>query len=145
MEDDFTSGPWVGFYTYPGGRRDRMDLSLSFKQGVVTGAGSDPVGAFGLRGRYAPETREVWWTKTYPGRHDVFYKGYRDARGIWGTWEIHPGWTGGFHIWPEGQGSGGAQAAAEEVEPPVEVREPQRADSLLSLDFRRPAGTIISP
>ena len=119
VEDDFTSGPWTGFYTYANGRKERMDLSLTFKQGVVTGAGGDPVGPFTLEGRYDAESNEIHWTKTYPGRHDVFYKGCRDNRGIWGTWEIPLIPRGGFHIWPLGQGEGEASRAEVEVDVPL--------------------------
>lgn len=122
MEDDFTSGPWTGFYTYSTNRRERMDLALSFRQGVVTGSGTDPVGVFTIRGRYDPESNEIHWTKTYPGRHDVFYKGYRDNRGIWGTWQFQFGGSGGFHIWPEGRGEG----VAEHAEADVPVQSPRR-------------------
>ncbi len=125
MEDEYTSGPWCGFYTYAGGRRERMDLSLTFREGALTGAGSDPVGRFSLRGGYAPGTGEVWWTKTYPGSHDVFYRGFRDARGIWGTWEIHAASTGGFHIWPEGSDEGAAARAQADVEEPVDAVAPE--------------------
>lgn len=128
MEDDFSSGPWTGFYTYDNNRRDRMDLALTFKQGVVSGSGSDPVGFFTIRGRYDAETNEVRWTKTYPGRHDVAYKGYRDARGIWGTWEIRMlvvfTARGGFHIWPEGQGGGATAHAEAEIDHPVDAVSP---------------------
>src|SRR6185369_5736553 len=106
MDDDFTAGPWTVFYTYWDNRRERMDLSLTFKAGVVTGSGTDPVGIFSIQGRYDPESNNITWTKTYPGRHDVFYKGCRDNRGIWGTWEIPSSLRGGFHIWPEGHGEG---------------------------------------
>ena len=82
MEEDFTSGPWTGFYTYWNDRRERMDLSLTFRQGVVTGSGPDPVGPFTIQGRYDAESNEIHWTKTYPGRHDVFYKGCRDNRDL---------------------------------------------------------------
>ena len=119
VEDDFTSGPWTGFYTYANGHRDRMDLSLTFKQGVVTGSGTDPVGPFSIGGRYDPESNEIHWTKTYLGRHDVFYKGCRDNRGIWGTWELEFGGRGGFHIWPLGQGEGAASHAEAEVDVPA--------------------------
>jgi hypothetical protein len=122
VEDDFSSGPWTGFYIYSTRRRERMDLSLTFRQGVVSGAGGDPVGSFSIAGRYDAESNEVRWTKTYPGRHDVFYKGYRDNRGIWGTWEIRPGLTGGFHIWPEGQGEGEAVRAAAQADAPAPAR-----------------------
>ena len=121
MEEDFSSGPWVGFYTYAGGRRERMDLSLTFREGSVSGAGTDPVGPFIIVGRYTAETNEVHWTKSYLGAHSVYYKGFRDDRGIWGTWEISPGWTGGFHIWPKGQGEGAAQEAEADVEAPIEA------------------------
>ncbi len=119
MEDEFTSGPWTGFYTYPGGRRERMDLSLTFREGKVTGSGSDPVGPFRIAGGYAASSGEAWWTKTYPGAHDVSYRGYRDSRGLWGLWEIRPGWSGGFHIWPKGEGEGAAEEAEAEREVPA--------------------------
>lgn len=121
MEDDFSSGPWTGFYTYATGGRGRMRLGLSFRSGAVSGTGSDPVGDFSIRGRYDPESDEVHWTKSYAGAHDVFYRGFRDARGIWGTWEIGPGWTGGFHIWPEGQGEGATEEAEADVDVPVDA------------------------
>jgi len=117
MEDDFTSGPWTGFYTYAGGHRERMDLSLTFREGAVSGAGTDPVGPFMILGRYDAESNEVHWTKSYLGRHSVYYKGFRDNRGIWGTWEIRSDFTGGFHIWPQGQGVGAVEKA--EAETPV--------------------------
>ena len=115
MEDDFSSGPWTGFYTYSNGVREKMDLSLTFHKGMLSGAGSDPIGDFSLKGQYDAGKNEVHWTKTYLGRHSVYYKGYRDHLGIWGTWDIHPGLTGGFHIWPRGQGEGATQEAAAET------------------------------
>ena len=121
MEDEYTSGPWTGFYTYANGHRERMDLSLTFREGKVSGCGSDPVGPFRIGGGYDAGRSEVWWTKTYIGAHEVFYKGCRDARGIWGTWEIHAGWKGGFHIWPRGEGEGAAEEAEAGVEAPVEA------------------------
>jgi hypothetical protein len=124
MEDDFTSGPWTGFYVYEDDRRERMDLSLAFREGSVTGSGNDPIGPFSIRGRYDAGKNEVWWTKTYFGSHDVFYKGYRDNRGIWGTWEIHACGSGGFHIWPRGEGERRAEAAEADVETPVDVVAP---------------------
>ena len=129
MEDDFGSGPWTGFYTYSTNHRERMDLALTFRQGVVSGAGIDPVGDFSIAGRYDAESNEIHWTKSYPGRHDVFYKGYRDNRGIWGTWQIRPGLKGGFHIWPEGQGEGEAQTAAAEIDAPAEPAVAPKAPS----------------
>ena len=37
--------------------------------------------------------------QTYPGRHSVSYRGFREGKGIWGTWELGA-YRGGFHIWP---------------------------------------------
>ena len=40
------------------------------------------------------------------GAHDVFYRGFREGKGIWGTWEISNLSHGGFHIWPRHAGEG---------------------------------------
>lgn len=98
----FPSGPWVGFYTHGKlSRKYLMDLILEFKNGHMTGEGSDGVGAFNIGGRYYPEELECFWTKTSLRSHSVEYTGYREAKGIWGTWEHGPH-KGGFHIWPLG-------------------------------------------
>ena len=100
---DFPSGPWTGFFTY--NRilgKWTMDLRLSFENGRMTGEGNDSVGPFIIAGAYDASTKECYWTKTYVGAHDVFYKGCREGKGIWGTWEIGVFARGGFHIWPEG-------------------------------------------
>jgi|SRR6185295_10996499 hypothetical protein len=102
----FPSGPWVGFYNYRPGDRHRMNLSLRFANGVVNGDGDDDVGPFLLRGRYDVQSHECYWTKTYLGSHDVFYRGFREGKGIWGTWEIHSDCHGGFHIWPRSAAEG---------------------------------------
>ena len=81
-----------------------MDLQLTFSQGVVTGDGNDDVGPFLIKGRYDPASLECHWTKTYLGSHDVFYRGFREGKGIWGPWEIALLAHGGFHIWPRGAG-----------------------------------------
>src|SRR5262245_805468 len=104
----FPSGPWTGFFLQrllPG--RHRMELRLTFRHNEVTGEGRDWVGDFLIRGRYDTSDGRCHWTKRYIGKHDVFYKGYNEGKGIWGTWEIaatneYPQLTGGFHIWPEG-------------------------------------------
>jgi len=100
-----------------------MSLHLSFRGGIVSGSGSDPLGDFLIRGRYDPGSNEIHWTKTYVGAHDVYYRGFRDARGIWGTWEIGPGWTGGFHIWPEGMADPTDEHLREAAEIPGPVEE----------------------
>lgn len=120
-ESTFPSGPWTGFYNYHPGSRHRMDLHLSFANGAVTGEGNDDIGRFIIRGRYEEATRECYWTKSYLGSHDVFYKGYREGKGIWGTWEIGVLAHGGFHIWPRQSEAGETAVEAEEVTEPVEA------------------------
>jgi hypothetical protein len=65
-----------------------MDLGLDFANGRVSGEGNDVVGAFVISGRFDSAKGECDWTKTYIGAHDVFYRGFREGKGIWGTWEI---------------------------------------------------------
>jgi len=98
-----------------------MDLNLAFSNGQMTGDGSDNIGPFLIKGRYSAATRECDWVKTYPGSHNVFYRGFRDGHGIWGTWEIPPFCEGGFHIWPRKTGEGESEANAAEAEKPVEA------------------------
>jgi len=102
----FPSGPWTGFYLQrliPG--RHMMELRLTFRQGEMTGEGRDRVGKFVVKGRYELSDGRCHWTKRYVGKHDVFYNGFNEGKGIWGVWEI-PSQSfpqkGGFHIWPEG-------------------------------------------
>src|SRR6266404_2478849 len=77
-----------------------MDLHLTFSQGAISGDGNDDVGRFLIKGRYDSTALECHWTKTYPGSHDVYYRGFREGKGIWGIWEIARLAHGGFHIWP---------------------------------------------
>jgi hypothetical protein len=109
----FPSGPWTGFYNYRPGDRHRMELRLTFASGNMSGDGVDDVGRFLIKGRYDAGSRECYWTKTYVSSHDVFYRGFREGKGIWGTWEIGILSHGGFHIWPRGAGEG--EAAVEEA------------------------------
>ncbi|MBE0543729.1 MAG: hypothetical protein IH623_20480 [Verrucomicrobia bacterium] len=102
--DLFPSGPWTGFYNYRPQDKHRMELQLAFTNGRLTGEGNDDVGAFAVRGQFDIQSLECWWTKTYPGSHEVFYRGFREGKGIWGTWEITPFDHGGFHIWPRRAG-----------------------------------------
>jgi len=112
---DFPSGPWTGFYNYGRGtRKHRMDLVLTFGDHVVSGDGSDDIGQFVVTGRFDGTNGECYWTKTYIGGHDVYYRGFREGKGIWGLWEL-PNESGGFHIWPLGQEEGDQdQESAEE-------------------------------
>lgn len=121
----FPSGPWVGFFLQPliPGRHP-MELRLTFRQGVMTGEGRDWVGQFFIHGRYNITDGRCHWTKRYLGKHDVFYNGFNEGKGIWGTWEIsassqYPSQKGGFHIWPEGMGDPTGQELTEEADLPV--------------------------
>lgn len=119
---EFPSGPWTGFFTYsrvPG--KWRTDVHFTFEAGRVTGEGNDSVGPFILAGRYDAAAKECFWTKTYVAAHNVFYKGFREGKGIWGTWEIQPALHGGFHLWPRGAGGSENEAIGEEVELPAEL------------------------
>ena len=120
MSDElFPSGPWTGFYNYSPKDKHRMDLGLTFANGKMTGDGNDDVGRFTIRGQYDAQTLECSWTKSYVGAHDVFYRGFREGKGIWGTWEIPPFGRGGFHIWPKLAGEGETEASAKEEAAPV--------------------------
>ena len=126
----FPSGPWTGFFLqkeFPG--RHFMELSLTFHQGTMTGEGRDWVGQFIFRGHYTVEDGKCWWTKRYIGRHDVFYQGYNEGKGIWGTWEIpggHGRYRGGFHIWPVGMGDPTGQHLVEAADVPAPEAEAHR-------------------
>ncbi len=118
----FPSGPWCGFFLMshlPG--RHQMELHLAFRQGVMTGEGRDLIGPFLFRGRYQVENGECWWTKKYIGKHDVFYHGYNEGKGIWGLWEIPPSSRGGFYIWPESMGDPTRRTLADAIGAPVET------------------------
>ena len=102
-DDRFPSGPWTGFFLWPAvPGRHPMELRLLFREGVLSGQGRDRCGEFVVRGRYQVSDGKCWFTKKYLGKHDVFYDGFNEGRGIWGTWEIPKDSRGGFHIWPEG-------------------------------------------
>lgn len=125
----FPSGPWVGFFlqkAIPG--RHLMELRISFRHGVITAEGRDWVGNFTLKGRYDLADGRCYWTKRYVGKHDVFYQGFNEGKGIWGTWEI-PTETlpdfcrGGFHIWPEGMADPTKPQLTEEADLPSGLSE----------------------
>jgi hypothetical protein len=126
----FPSGPWVGFFLdarLPG--KHQMELRLTFRSGGLDGEGRDKVGKFVVRGKYDLAAGTCYWTKRYLARHDVFYQGYNEGKGIWGTWELDPkqnqGMTarGGFYIWPEGMGGPTQPHLAEEADLPLQVDE----------------------
>ena len=125
----FPSGPWTGFFLQPQiPGRHLMELGLTFSNGAITGAGRDWVGHFIVRGRYDLADGKCHWTKRYVGKHDVFYRGFNEGKGIWGVWEIPPGktssgWRGGFHIWPEGMADPTRPQLSAEADLPVVVEE----------------------
>jgi len=100
-----------------------MELQLTFANGVMSGDGSDDVGCFLIKGRYDTGNAECHWTKSYIGAHDVFYRGFRQGKGIWGTWEITVHDHGGFQIWPKGMvgGEGDERTEASEKPEPAEA------------------------
>jgi hypothetical protein len=119
----FPSGPWEGFWLQPVLDKNRhwMELILTFRTGAITGEGRDRVGKFVIRGRYDTDDGSCYWSKRYLGKHDVFYQGYNEGRGIWGTWELKdPPWRGGFHIWPVGLGDPTQRRTAAEADAPTE-------------------------
>src|SRR6185503_4918560 len=122
--DLFPSGPWTGFYNYSPKDKHRMDLDLAFASGRMSGAGSDDVGRFTVHGQYDETSRECSWTKSYLGAHSVFYRGFREGKGVWGTWEIGAWFHGGFHIWPRKEGSTDSAIETVEMDEPVEVFAP---------------------
>jgi len=127
----FPSGPWQGFFLMahlPG--RHRMELHLSFCQGVMTGEGRDLIGPFLIRGKYNLDDGKCRWTKRYIGKHDVAYQGYNEGKGIWGLWEIPPSWRGGFHIWPSAMGDPTSPKLAEAIDGPAEVQPVQDVEKV---------------
>lgn len=113
----FPSGEWQGFYNYKviPTWKDTMNCNLTFKNGVVTGAGGDSVGDFTWKGTYDTNSGSCIMMKSYIGQHQVHYNGHADENGIWGTWEIVNEGSGGFHIWPKDT-NGTATTAEEDVE-----------------------------
>lgn len=124
-DDRFPSGQWEGFFLQPqltGSTRHWMELLLTFRSGVVQGEGRDRVGKFALKGRYSVDDGKCHWTKRYTGKHDVFYQGYNEGKGIWGTWELKvPPWRGGFYIWPVGMADPTQNRLAAAVDAPTDV------------------------
>lgn len=121
-DDRFPSGRWTGFYLQrPLAGRQKMELALTFRAGVVQGEGRDVVNDFIIRGRYDLTTAKVTLHKHYVRQHHVLYFGAADeGRGIWGIWELEKQ-RGGWHIWPVGMGDPTQEHTAAEVDQPVEA------------------------
>lgn len=115
----FPSGEWVGYYVYhKEPQKFLMDLILTFDRGVISGDGLDDVGLFSIEGHFNAAEGECVFQKHYQGMHSVEYKGYREGKGIWGTWSL-PGAKGGFQIWPLSQGEAFIEEAAETLSLPT--------------------------
>jgi hypothetical protein len=127
----FPSGPWRGFYNYVPGDRHRMELDLVFSNGVMKGDGRDDVGSFLVNGKYDTANRECHWTKSYLGAHDVFYRGFREGKGIWGTWDLGRFGHGGFHIWPLASGEGEEKVEKE----PIKQTQPTEAQGIVTSSY----------
>lgn len=97
-----------------------MDLVLIFADRTVSGDGNDDIGRFFVSGRFDETNGECYWTKTYIGAHDVYYRGFREGNGIWGLWEL-PSESGGFQIWPLGHEEGENDQESAEEPTPVEA------------------------
>src|SRR5262249_53612540 len=125
----FPSGPWTGYFLQPAvPGRHMMELLLTFSKGQLTGEGRDRFGVFILRGQYFLADGKCHWTKRYIGKHDVFYQGFNEGKGIWGVWEIaatqeYGGQRGGVHIWPQGMSDPSRSHLTEEAELPIPAKE----------------------
>ena len=95
----FLSGTYTGFFNYrAGGEPFPMNLTLSFSGGRVAGHGQDQYGPFIILGSFDSAAGECQWTKTYSPERMVTYRGFSEADGVWGTWEIEGVRGGGFQI-----------------------------------------------
>ena len=104
-------GRWRGWYAYAGnGLHHPMELRLSQKADRVTGAGSDDIGQFTVRGRCADDGN-LSWLKSYL-THSVDYEGRCQGRFIRGAWRL-AGATGTFCLWPDGSKPGAVEAKAQ--------------------------------
>ncbi len=120
-EMDFPSGPWTGFYKYGDTtKKHRMNLVLTFANHIISGDGRDDLGVFFVAGRFDDANGECYWTKTYVGAHDVYYRGFCEGKGIWGLWELRSD-SGGFHIWPLGEEEGEHEHESAEEPAPLEA------------------------
>jgi hypothetical protein len=143
-ENLFPTGHWTGFYAYAPQNKHRMDMHLTFARGSVAGEGNDDIGVFFVRGKYDAATKECYWTKSYAGGHDVFYRGFREGKGIWGKWEIDSSTTGGFHIWPRSEETADLHAKVEQQTKAVDlvVGLPQAPSKIESPGPKEPVSQI---
>lgn len=119
-DERFPSGPWTGFFlqpNFPG--RHRTELSLTFRDGKISGDGRDLFGPFRITGRYSVTDGVCRWTKAYIGQHSLTYQGYNEGKGIWGNWSMTTAWRGGFHVWPVAMGDPTRPRRSESIDEPA--------------------------
>lgn len=103
-DDRLPTGEWNGYYLESHRpRRGWMHLYLNFRDGVISGEGTDYVGPWHIRGSYDLRNHQCSWVKQYLGKHQVDYHGTIGNEGIMGNWFI-ASFTGEFHIWPRSMG-----------------------------------------
>lgn len=126
----FPSGRWAGYFLDPNvPGRHQMELLLTFRQGRIEGEGRDFIGAFLVEGEYQLADGKCHWIKQYLLKHRVVYQGFNEGKGIWGVWSIpatnlSKELRGGFHIWPEGQGTVSHPELSEALDLPAYADEP---------------------
>lgn len=98
----YPSGRREGFWVQKEfGRQPMHEFVLNFRDGDITGHGTDLIGEFTFAGAYDVQTGRVLMVKQYHGRHVVRYAGDPDGEGcIQGTWNIGDTWTGPFLLRP---------------------------------------------
>lgn len=96
----FPSGLWMGYWMQ-GFIKGKMQLTLEFIDGTVSGEGTDPVGSFTMKGIYSLKHNMVSMVKQYHGAHSVGYCGCAADGGLNGTWRI-PRFpeTDEWRLWP---------------------------------------------
>jgi len=95
----FRSGKWHGHWIQ-GATRGDMDFKLKFKNGQVTGKGSDQIGKFTWTGNFDSGNKNIFMRKQYEGAHSVDYNGIKCAnKQFEGTWAISGGSQGGGSFW----------------------------------------------
>ena len=108
MNNQPTSGEWVGYYTYQGNpKKCGMHLTLHFAGNEIKGAGIDGPGQFVIRGNYDEAQSRVSFSKAYVGKHTVQYEAQWQADEILGTWSLQQGerlMQGHMRMWPLPEG-----------------------------------------
>jgi hypothetical protein len=72
----------------------------------------------------------------------VFYRGFREGKGIWGTWEITIQYHGGFHIWPRQAGEGEARTASLAADETLDALDKQELASGSAWEHKPPSPEV---